>query len=482
MAACQAFAKASDLMMGWAQQQQPSQSRAMELKIQVVAPLLAFSGFLLPIIVSFSCRRFISCQNNIENSSADDDSNRADLATLSYEDSCESCETRNLCQLEHRSYFPPPTFTVPREIDVESMIDQSQGVVYSAPKETSNNDTVVWLVHLFIHGLFVGAAVIISTCSCYDGNLSFMLIICVITVCHGITLERKVNAATATLDIERARSWSAIQNVRGIFSRSLLTLGGSLAVAVVEGSTTTSRDLVTGVMLAVGGGAYVNIAIDMAIAQVKHHWITCDTTERISSSHHSRRRKTTLENATMDMHCMPCPKESPTSTKNQAPPQVPNKVSYNPPSKAQPIPPQGSARPGGLAELGHLTEKYDWATWKMYSRITSAREDRAKCSFCMGSMEDETAIVTMAQSRNKRDPNLVSQSEEERRLVQTCPSPLHLEIKENQREEVAVIAEGSSIMMVHQECYYGATGGHDCPRRKNRALFEENSMVFQLEL
>ena len=97
----------------------------------------------------------------------------------------------------------------------------------------------------------------------------------------------------------------------------------------------------------------------------------------------------------------------------------------------------------------------------------------------MGSMEENKATTVsvgdpkkLKKKSNKK--TTVSKSEEEERLIRTCPSPLYLE-SGNPRE-----ATETSRMMVHQECYYGATGEQSCPRR-NLLISEENT-VFQLDL
>jgi len=56
-----------------------------------------------------------------------------------------------------------------------------------------------------------------------------------------------------------------------------------------------------------------------------------------------------------------------------------------------------------LAEELYQTRKFIRSTWGMYIRITSARQARAKCQICFGSMEEN----------------------EEEAIVQACPSDLH---------------------------------------------------------
>ena len=76
----------------------------------------------------------------------------------------------------------------------------------------------------------------------------------------------------------------------------------------------------------------------------------------------------------------------------------------------------------------YLIRKYDSATWRMYNRIQSAREARAKCQICFGSIQDNEFATAIGQTR------------EEQRLVQTCPSPLY------QEEDT-----DTSIMDVHKK-------------------------------
>ena len=108
-----------------------------------------------------------------------------------------------------------------------------------------------------------------------------------------------------------------------------------------------------------------------------------------------------------------------------------------------------------LAEELYQTRKFARSTWNMYYRITSARQARAKCQICFGSMEDN----------------------EEEAIVQACPSDLHREEEDGERE--------SSLLLnnTHQECYYGAVAPEKtcrvCPRK---LLKYDDNMIFHLDL
>jgi len=107
-----------------------------------------------------------------------------------------------------------------------------------------------------------------------------------------------------------------------------------------------------------------------------------------------------------------------------------------------------------LAEELYQTRKFAQSTWKMYYRITSARQARAKCQICFGSMEEN----------------------EEEAIVQACPSDLHRE--EGERESSLLLSN------THQECYYGAISSEQtcrvCPRAK--LLKSDDNMIFDLDL
>ena len=105
----------------------------------------------------------------------------------------------------------------------------------------------------------------------------------------------------------------------------------------------------------------------------------------------------------------------------------------------------------------HLIRKYDSATWRMYNRIQSAREARAKCQICFGSIQDSESTTA-----------IVGETREEQ--IQTCPSPLY------QEEDTE-----TSIANVHQECYYGSTIEQHtvCPRK---FLLLEDNHIFHLDL
>jgi len=107
-----------------------------------------------------------------------------------------------------------------------------------------------------------------------------------------------------------------------------------------------------------------------------------------------------------------------------------------------------------LAEELYQTRKFARSTWNMYYRITSARQARAKCQICFGSMEEN----------------------EEEGIVQACPSDLHRE--EGERESSLLLSN------THQECYYGAVVPEEqtcrvCPRK---LLKSDDNMIFDLDL
>ena len=108
-----------------------------------------------------------------------------------------------------------------------------------------------------------------------------------------------------------------------------------------------------------------------------------------------------------------------------------------------------------LAEELYQTRKFARSTWNMYYRITSARQARAKCQICFGSMEEN----------------------EEEAIVQACPSALHGEEEEVGRE--------SSLLLknAHQECYYGAvTSEATCRLCPRKLLKSDDNMIFELDL
>lgn len=108
-------------------------------------------------------------------------------------------------------------------------------------------------------------------------------------------------------------------------------------------------------------------------------------------------------------------------------------------------------------------KKYDLATWKMYNRIVMARA-RATCEFCMESIESGE-IVTLTMGKF----NTHAKTREEDRLLETsnCDNSI-------------VSDRETSVVKVHQACYYGATGGQACVHG-NVQLAEED-MVFQLDM
>ena len=146
------------------------------------------------------------------------------------------------------------------------------------------------------------------------------------------------------------------------------------------------------------------------------------------------------------------------------------------PSKSQPISMQRPLQ-SDIEQQSHLTGDYAVATWNMYTLIVSAREARARCGACMGSMEtNRVTIVTVGESReNKKGSNddIIPRSSEEHHLIRSCPSPHYLGsmIKEKLR---------IPVLRAHRDYYYGATVEHTCPHR-NLIMSGEN-MVFQFDL
>eukprot|EP00579_Thalassiosira_antarctica_P001139 CAMPEP_0201867140 /NCGR_PEP_ID=MMETSP0902-20130614/1487_1 /ASSEMBLY_ACC=CAM_ASM_000551 /TAXON_ID=420261 /ORGANISM="Thalassiosira antarctica, Strain CCMP982" /LENGTH=613 /DNA_ID=CAMNT_0048392257 /DNA_START=250 /DNA_END=2091 /DNA_ORIENTATION=- len=499
---CQLFPKATFLMMDEAHSDDSATLSKGKDGIQD-GLLLAFCGFLLPtiiIIMSMTCRHSIFRRNaNIMGNN--ENANKADhsTATVNNDDEDDYCPSCKSCKLEYQNYFSsvkrqpassssPPRFIMLRNYDTctsqkddESVSDLSQSVPAVPMEDTSN--TMVWHIYLFIHGLFMGAAAITS-CP-WDGTF---VLISTIALFHGIHLERQMTVSTVS-NHHRGGFWSVIENwLRGMFSRSLLTLGGVIAT-LMDGSNL--QDLVVGAVLAVACGVYINVAVIMAIAQVKQWIRSYDSNGPMSLpkyqlsepdetyyqsggletfTHDNNRSRHSinsfyqnrdLKSDSLARYCMPCAEDNPTP--------------------AEPIPMQRPVQSTVDGE-SHLTRKYDYATWNMYSRIVSARETRASCGICMGSMEENEATTvsvgdaTRKVKKKSSNKTIISKSEEEEeRLIGTCPSPLYLD-SGNQRE---VVME-TSRMMVHQECYYGATGEQSCPRRN--LLMSEENMVFQLDL
>lgn len=453
----QVYAKASELMMMRTQHVQ-----TMVADVQVLEALLALFGFIVPIILIHK-----------------DDFSKSDLSVVTHEDVCPRCET--ICKknflsrrLEHLrdeyALLVPPSRIILRSHagDCESTRSQRQ-VLHPTPTDADETpktrDPTVWLAHLFIHGSFVGAAAILA-CPCDGGT--FLLMICAIALSHGVSLERATMPYDTSHD-QHKRCWIVVKYWMHFLS--LLALGGFVAVKVTEESS-SSRDLFMGSVLASVGGAYINMALSVIMAEVKQHcyWIRPSDVETIPTSptHCSRLQESTLEDRALGAHCTPC-----TSRAN------PKSVQRQTPSAAQPIP-QRHLQHGHdpLDRKSGLAKKYDLATWNMYALIVSAREARAKSKRALRPSvkeeDEETATVTVGATGEEKE----SESEGERRLVQTCPYPLYLEADDKKEAEAT---ETSSLRKVHQEWYHGATGGHMYPRRKHWSMSGE-SLLFQLEL
>ena len=102
-----------------------------------------------------------------------------------------------------------------------------------------------------------------------------------------------------------------------------------------------------------------------------------------------------------------------------------------------------------LAEELYQTRKFAQSTWKMYYRITSARQARAKCQICFGSMEED---------------------DDEEAIVQACPSDLHREEEDGERESSLLLK--SAHQLEEQTCRV-------CPRK---LLKSDDNMIFDLDL
>lgn len=105
------------------------------------------------------------------------------------------------------------------------------------------------------------------------------------------------------------------------------------------------------------------------------------------------------------------------------------------------------------AEQMYQYRKFATSTWSMYNRITSARQARAKCQICFGSMEDE-----------------------EEAIVQACPSPLHRGDEEQGKESSLLLNQ------THKECYYGAVTEQTCRVCPRKLLKSYDNMIFDLDL
>ena len=123
-----------------------------------------------------------------------------------------------------------------------------------------------------------------------------------------------------------------------------------------------------------------------------------------------------------------------------------------------------------------LSKKYDLATWNMYNRIIRAREARrAMCEFFMGSMEEEDETATLIIGRSKE-----AKEREEGLLLAICPSALYSPATATPKvdDDNFIVSEETSMLRVHQECFYGATGVQACVQGQSA----EEGMVFPMDL
>lgn len=94
----------------------------------------------------------------------------------------------------------------------------------------------------------------------------------------------------------------------------------------------------------------------------------------------------------------------------------------------------------GRNESGYrLTKEYDCATWSMYHRIMSARDNRATCDICFGPMKDNE-YTTVVQLGQVLQSTVKGESESD----------------DLNQEEMSLLN-----VQVHRECYYGGIGGND---------------------
>ena len=434
------FPKATKLML--------LEREEMPNAVPLLVGLTALYGFLIPIFGHM----FPIIISMIRNDYKRHNKRKVDEQfTVNDEEDCLSCDTCNKEEdtesnqnnqdgvmgdtptSEHTALLPTRTWRPPRYIRTKNGGQYSEYNDQSSMSDISQNSScdyrgiVSWRSYLFMHGLFIGTTIMSS--SKLDETL---VVACTVALVHGIYLERHINFDVAD---NRTFFW-----LRGVY----LVSGGTTATVIGK------SNVALGIVLAVAGGLYVNLALTMVIYQVKQLMssrsqstqdVSCYYCSKLDASHHH------YQTQSMGLDTSVCFPTADDKSRQQRL-ETPRHIAIPSPkhTENEHIP-------------HHLIRKYDSATWRMYNRIRSAREARAKCQICFGSLQDSESTTA-----------IVGETREEERLIQTCPSPLY-------QEEDAE----TSIVNVHQECYYGSTIEQHtvCPRK---FLLLEDNHIFHLDL
>ena len=446
MVAYDIFPKATKLMLLEREEMdtKPSSSKV----VPFVVGLMALYGFLMPIFGHL----FPIIINMIPNDEERHNKSVVDEQfTVNDEEDCLSCDTCNKEEditesnqnnqdgvmddhptSEHTTLLPRRRYMPPRYIRIKNGGQYSEHNDQSSMSDISQHRSCDYrgigsLVYLFMHGIFIGTTII--SLSKLDGTF---VLACTVALVHGIYLEQRINVDVAD---NRTFIW-----LRGM----LLVSGGTVAKLIGD------SNVALGIVLAVAGGLYVNLALTMVMYQVKQlicsrsqstQDISCYYCSKLDASRHH------YQNQSMGLDTPLCIPIAGGKSRQQGL-ETPKHIAIPSPMQADEV----------IEHIPyHLIRKYDSATWRMYNRIQSAREARAKCQICFGSIQDNESATAVGKSR------------EEQRLVQTCPSPLYQE------------EDAKTSMNVHQECYYGSTIEQHtgCPRK---LLWSEDNHIFHMDL
>ncbi|KAL7545520.1 hypothetical protein ACHAWF_008868, partial [Thalassiosira exigua] len=423
--------------------------------ISTVGPT-AICGFLIPLLAS---------KWNFNRSKGGDEAE--ETSTVADEEDCLSCDTcrpgcgnGNDSALKSSGFVPPSYIDLQSRVDVSDRIDQDTVEMIGMEGESNPHGR---RLYLFLHGAFIGAAIL-----SFSGVETFILV-GVASLLHLVHLGGHDGVGSSVPNLSPARNW-----FRDAILGSLLCVGGALAALFLLHE-------VANLLLAFAGGFYLSVALGMVVP-VANQWMKALRSSVPEPSPFRKANRSPRQSAKASrqairgfyqnqahgaVYCTPCSETPPLLRKTS--------------SDITPIPMSDHPTQSDPGQHSQLVEHYNYATWSMYARIMSAREARAKCGICMGSMEEDEATALVVKPANKvkgaAGSKTISKSEEEHRLIATCPSPLFAESNERGEGGGSGVRETADALRVHRDCLYGAMVERPCPHKK--ALAE--SMIFQLD-
>ncbi|KAL9185616.1 hypothetical protein ACHAXT_003393 [Thalassiosira profunda] len=407
-------------------------------------------GNALTVGIMVACGFLISLLMSRERSKSDLARDEAEeTSTVADEEDCLSCDS---CGLERDIFLPPSSVLLGSQ---EGLSEGAIDTICVDGEPMSNGRRAI----LFLHGGILGAA---TTTPCtQDGTFA---IVGIAAILHSVYLGVQDRSTTDENNEHLAGSL-----LLDAFYASLLSVGGALAALAIPHTIATA-------LLTIAAGVYLQVALGMIVPGLKQRINSSDFLDAEPSLHGEAKQKIShmsarasrlsisrfhriqaLAENDLPGHCVPCSETTPLQRKAS--------------SDSQPIP--VTERPVEVdPEYTGLMKRYNAATWGMYARIQEAREIRTRCGVCMESMEEgDAAVLTFTEELEKE----TGVTDEERRLLAICPSPLYTEPEASECINGAKPAKGG-FLVAHKNCYE-TMEEPKCPQKK--ALREET--VFQLD-